>query len=172
MLRELARQALEAHQRAGGAGPHRRDEVVQRRLATGVARESSPTQHLQRHDLGLVREQPHHQRPERLRLGRATDRSPMPLERVIDRGDLGLLLHGPHRALGDSRQARHLGLCMPGPQQDLNLVPLHHPVHPFPRLGRPFAPGAAVSRRASGSAGDRQEFPEWMRSEFSEPTAA
>jgi len=103
VLRELARQPLEPNQRPGAVGTHRGDELIERGLPSRVASQSRPPEQLERHHLGFRCKKLRHEPPERLRLGRPTDCSPSPLERIVDRSDLGLLLHRSHRAFGDSR---------------------------------------------------------------------
>jgi len=141
VLRELARQPLEADKRTDVRRADRRHEVVDDRLTARVAGQPGPAQHFERHHLGLVRQQPRHELSEGLRLGRSSDRSSTPLEAIVDRGDLGLPPHRPDGELARSGQPRHLRLQVPGAQKDLDLVPLPHPVHPSPRAsGVPFFP--------------------------------
>jgi hypothetical protein len=86
-----------------------------------------------------------------------------------------LALDTTNRTFRHACEFRHLCLGAAGVAQHLDLVPLHHVEHPFPRPERERPLRApllvAVVRPVEGAtpSPDRPEFPEGMRRELSEP---
>jgi Protein of unknown function (DUF3047) len=173
VLRELARQPLETDHRPRRLRPQVGDERVERALSARVPVEANPPEDVERHQLGLARQHALHEGAERLRLGRAPDAPPSRPARIEGRHGR-LLLDTTYGPLRGPCKPRHLGLCVAGPAQHLDLVPLHRVEHPFPRRPERGRALAAADLLADGdrprTRSDRPEFPEWMRTEFSELT--
>jgi len=133
VLRELARQSLEPHQRRHLTGPQRLGQGVDRGLAAGVAGQAGSVQQLHRAQGRLVPQRLPQDLPEGLRLRRSTNVPFGPLRLVIDGLDRGLVLDPPYRPHRHSGQGGHFRQRVAGPPEHLHLVTLEHVDHPFPR---------------------------------------
>jgi len=126
VLRELTRQSLEAHQRPQLlARPDRRNELVERALATGVARIPRSAQQLHTSHIRLLGQLGHQQLSKRPGLPRPAHASALALRRAVERPHRRLSRDALHAALRDAGELHHLLEAVPGQAQNLD--------HPFPR---------------------------------------
>jgi len=136
VLREFSREALEPHERARRDRTQGADEIVERRLPTGIPGELRAPQDLDREELGFPRQQLDDQAPKGLGFRGATDVSPLALLRVIDLRHIRLTPDATDASERDAGELCHLDLGVARSPQNLNLVSFEHVDHPFPRCLR------------------------------------
>jgi hypothetical protein len=121
VLRELAWETLEAHQRPHQLRAQRRDERVQRALPARVPVEPGPPQDLQREQIGLAAENPGDELAEPLHRRRPTDAPSLALGRIVRAQHLRLRVD-----LAVNRSPRLVEIARPRGAPDFGLRRMGH----------------------------------------------
>ena len=148
VLAELARGALEAHQRHALDGPQPPDQLVEGARAPAIPGLARPAEQLDPGQMILLGQPLSDPRGPRCRCRRASETSGADQRRRVARRHRRLPLDAPHAPLRGARLGRHRCLGHADCSHNLDLMPSHGADHPSPFPGGRRAsapPGTSLS---------------------------